>query len=177
MGPISFQRLEGISKPIRRSGICRNSDVSEALQLPLSGLENGPKKGTGWTGNRCRSSVNPPVIQYSQTPLLSASGTSTRAGSDARPRCSGVSDLRAFTVVLPPETTHAPNGGYRGKAVDYQHSVHECFLDSAARMRNDVREIVPHALAPVGFGWGTTGALFKGDSEPEVTPAVRAKLG
>jgi hypothetical protein len=36
--------------------------------------------------------------------------------------------------------------------VHYQHSVHECFLDFAARMRNAVREIVPRALVPVSFG-------------------------
>ncbi len=88
-----------------------------------------------------------------------------------------MSDLRAFTVVLPPETIHAPNGGYRGRAAHHQHSIHECFLRFAPRMRNAVREIVPRALVPVGFGWGTTGALFNGGSEPEVTLAVRAKLG
>jgi len=61
--------------------------------------------------------------------------------------------------------------------VDYQHFVQECFLDLAARTRNAVREIVPHALVPVGFGWGATGARFKGGSEREVTLALRAKLG
>jgi len=67
--------------------------------------------------------------------------------------------------------------GYRRRAVDYQHFVQECFLDLAARTRNAVREIVPHALVPVGFGWGATGARFKGGSEREVTLALRAKLG
>ena len=87
--------------------------------------------------------------------------------------CRPSARLRSF---LPPETIHAPNGGYRGRAVDYQHFVHEYFLDFAARTRSAVREIVPHGLVPVGFGWGATGALFKEGSEREVTLAVRARL-